>query len=120
MATVREATENGTNHAVNSNDLAKRDNGNEFNFGAVEPSEESPEPVKANSNGSGFTSRRPAWGGDAVPNGAVEVKALVTSLTPSLSTRFGKKGIAFALGLALIALASVAYFTGRAGDAASN
>ncbi len=119
VATVREATENGTNHAVNSNDLAKRDNGNEFNFGAVEPSEESPEPVKANSNGSGFPSRQPAWGGDAVPNGAVEVKAVVTSLTPSLSTHFGKKGIAFALGLALIALAGVAYFTGRgkAGDA---
>ncbi|MCM3902784.1 MAG: winged helix-turn-helix domain-containing protein [Pyrinomonadaceae bacterium] len=113
VATVREATENGTNHAANSNDLAERDNGNEFNFGAVEPLAESPEPVKADSNGSWFPGGQPAWGGDAVPNGAVEVKAPVISRASSLSTRFGKQGIVFALGILLIALASVVYFTGR-------
>lgn len=119
VATVREATENGTNWAVKTDDLAKLDNGNDLDLGVVEPSEESPEPVKADSNGGGFPSSQPAWGGDAVPNGAVEIRTPDISRASSLSTRFGKQGIVIALGILLIAVASVVYFTGRgkAGDA---
>jgi DNA-binding winged helix-turn-helix (wHTH) protein/TolB-like protein/Flp pilus assembly protein TadD len=103
VATVREAPENGTNYAVITSDFEKRDNGYEFDVLAVEPSVEASQSV--------IDSNEPV--GDAVQNGASEKKAPVTSRARFLSTRFGKQGIAFALGIVLIGLVSLVYFTGR-------
>ncbi|MGH9961228.1 MAG: winged helix-turn-helix domain-containing protein, partial [Pyrinomonadaceae bacterium] len=113
VATVREATENGTNHAVKANDSAKR--GSEFDLEAVEQSEETLDPIRADFNKPGQS----VWVGDAVPNGSGDVNAPVNPRASSLSTRFGNQGIVFVLGVVLIALAGLIYFTGRgkAGDA---
>ncbi|MBA3354581.1 MAG: winged helix-turn-helix domain-containing protein [Pyrinomonadaceae bacterium] len=118
VATVREATENG-NHAVTSNDFDLRNKGNEFEVGPVGRSAEAPSSVKADSNGPGSPSAHTAWGGGAAPNGVGQVKAPVTSRAPFVSTSFGKQALALALGIVLVALISVVYFTGRgkAGDA---
>ena len=113
VATVTAASENGITHAVKFNDFEKRDNGNELDVRVAGQSSKAAEPVGAYSNGSGIPSEQPPWDRAAVPNGGSEVRAPVTSGRPSLSTRFGKQGIAFALGIVLIALVSVVYFTGR-------
>jgi DNA-binding winged helix-turn-helix (wHTH) protein/TolB-like protein len=109
VANVR-AGENGTNGEVTSNDLA--DMGQEFNIGTVGPSAAAPELVRSDSNGPGSASELTVWGG-AGPDGAGEVKAPVISHRPFLSPSLGKQGNAFALGIVLIALVSVVYFTGR-------
>ena len=117
VATVREAAGNGTDYPVTSNDFAKRDNGDEFDVAAVGRLEDAPESARADPNGPGSPSGQPAWRGGAVPNGAGEIEAPVISRAPFLSTGFGKQGIA--LGIVLIALVSVVYFTGwgKADDA---
>lgn len=111
VATVREAT-SGTDYAVTSNDFEERDNDIEFQVLPVGRPEEAPESVGTDSNQPGSPRGQFASGEAAVTNGASEVKAPV-SRAPFLSTLLGKQGIAFALGIVLIALAGVVYFTGR-------
>jgi TolB-like protein/DNA-binding winged helix-turn-helix (wHTH) protein/Tfp pilus assembly protein PilF len=117
VATVKEAAGNGTDYAVTSKNLEKRDNGDEFDVAAVGRSKEPPESVRADSNGPGFPGGQSAWGSAAVSNSAGDLEAPVISRAPFLSKGFGKQGIA--LGIVLIALVSVVYFAGRgkAGDA---
>ena len=110
VATVREATGNGNNFAAISDDSKQRDNGDELN---VEAPGEVPASVLADSIGPGFPSVQRAWGGGAVPNGAGLVQTPALSRADLLSTRVSKQGILFALGIALIALVSLIYFTGR-------
>lgn len=119
VATVLEVTGNGTIHPVTSNHFETRDNGNEFEVRPAVQFVEVPVAVRDDPRGSSSPSGQPAWGGSTDANGAREVTAPVISLAPSLSARFGKQGITFALGIVLIALTGVVYFTGRgkAGDA---
>jgi DNA-binding winged helix-turn-helix (wHTH) protein/TolB-like protein/Tfp pilus assembly protein PilF len=121
VATVREITGNGTNTAVISDDFDQRDNGDEFNVRAIGLSEEASESARTDSNGLKVPIGQPAWGRGAVSNGAGELTAPVISPAPFLSTVFGKQEMVFALGIVLIALVSVIYFTGRgkADDAAA-
>ena len=113
VATVREATGNGASFQTISDDFEKRDNGDQFKVRAPGLTGEASESVRADSHGPGFTSLQPAWGGGVVPHGASEIETPVISRAPFLSTRFGKQGIVFALGIVLVALVSVIYFTGR-------
>ncbi len=119
VATVKEATENGTSNEVSSDDRANRAADREIDLGAVEPTAKAPESARADANGSESASGQPVWSGDAGPEVARELHTTVITPRPFLATRFGKQGNAFALGIVLIALISVVYFTGRgkAGDA---
>lgn len=116
VADVKEA-ENGSNGEVASNDFA--DVGSELHIGALGSPAEALESVRPDSSG-GFTTGQPGWTDPAVPLVAREVNAPVASQRRFLSG-FGKQGSAFALGLFLIALVSVVYFTGwgKAGDASA-
>jgi DNA-binding winged helix-turn-helix (wHTH) protein/TolB-like protein/Flp pilus assembly protein TadD len=116
VATVREATENGASQVVTSNDLQKRE---VFDAKSVERSHGRSESVSFDSNGSASTSAQLAWAGSAVPDADPQSKTPATHRAPFLLAGIGKQVFALALGIALIALISVVYFTGRgkAGDA---
>ncbi|MCM3874021.1 MAG: winged helix-turn-helix domain-containing protein [Pyrinomonadaceae bacterium] len=115
VATVKEATENGTSNEVTS-DVLNPDAGRDV--GAVGSSAEVPGSVRVRSESA---SGQLVWSGDSRQEVAREANATVISRRPFLATRFGKQGNAFALGIVLIALISVVYFTGRgkAGDAST-
>jgi DNA-binding winged helix-turn-helix (wHTH) protein/TolB-like protein/Tfp pilus assembly protein PilF len=117
VATVTEARENGASQLVTSNELKHRE-AVESDIGAV-GRDGTLHSGNADSNGLASSSAQLARAVSAVSDEARELKTPAIWRAPLLLNSIGKQGIAFGVGIAVVALISVVYFTGRgrAGDA---
>jgi DNA-binding winged helix-turn-helix (wHTH) protein/TolB-like protein/Tfp pilus assembly protein PilF len=111
VATVKEWSENGENDrespAVVQNDLTL----NRSDHLSAKPLADVTQFARPNSVALGLLSLEQPEAGVGVRNIPSDLGAAITSRGPT--SGFGKQGTAFALGVVLIALAGVVYFTGR-------
>jgi len=111
VAAVKEWSENGENHqespAVVQNDLTL----NQSDHLSPKPLADVTHFARPNSEAVGLLSLEQPEAGVGVRNAPSDLGAAITSRGPT--SGFGKQGTAFAIGVVLIALAGVVYFTGR-------
>jgi DNA-binding winged helix-turn-helix (wHTH) protein/TolB-like protein/Flp pilus assembly protein TadD len=112
-------TQNGTNHDSDSDTVNGSASGDDLEFVAESPAQARDSVVSGEKDGS-LSSGEAVWStAVAAPTATSDVTGSAISHRPLLSNRFGKHANALGLGIVLIALVSVVYFTGgsKAGDA---